>query len=680
MMKKYMTHFGLMFTAALVFFACNEAPEPVEETAAETEFEWMTEQFADVKIIRYQIPAWDELSLANKKLAYFLSQAGLSARDIIYDQNYKHNLHIKRTLEKAYDGFEGDKTTADWKAFETYLKRIWFSNGIHHHYSYDKFVPGFSQEYLQSVLDATGLSLSEEVMTVIFDPSVDAKKVSKEAGEDLVAASAVNFYGDGITQAEVEAFYKDKAAKAEDLARPLSYGLNSKLVRDADGNITERVYKVGDMYSDALEQTVFWLQKAVEVAENTQQREALELLIAFYVSGDLKTWDAYNVAWVNDTTGVVDYIQGFIEVYNDPLGYTGSFESIVQIRDLDASKKMKVIAENAQYFEDNSTILPEHKKENVVGITYNFINVASEAGDASPTTPIGVNLPNANWIRAEYGSKSVSLGNIVAAYDKAGAAGMLEEFSYDSVEVQLAEKHGDQAAKLHTALHEVIGHASGKINEGVGTPKQTLKNYASTIEEARADLVALYYIFDPKLIEIGVMDHMDVAKHQYNSYIKNALMLQMRRLEPGAKIEQDHMRNRQLVAAWAFEKGSADNVISKEIKDGKTYFVVNDYEALRALFGELLRDIQRITSEGDFEAAQALVETYGVVIDADIHAEVLERSAQFKSAPYGGFINPRLVAVEEGGNITDIKVEYPDDFASQMLEYAGKYTFLPDYN
>jgi dipeptidyl-peptidase-3 len=679
-MKKYMTHFALMFTAVFILFACNEAPEPVEETTAETEFEWMTEQFADVKIIRYQIPAWDELSLANKKLAYFLSQAGLSARDIIYDQNYKHNLHIKRTLEKAYSAFEGDRTTADWKAFETYLKRIWFSNGIHHHYSYDKFVPGFSQEYLQSVLTATGLSMNDEVMAVIFDPSVDAKKVSKEADADLVAASAVNFYDNGITQAEVEAFYKAKAAKAEDPKRPLSYGLNSKLVRDADGNITERVYKVGDMYSAALEQTVSWLQKAVEVAENPQQRKALELLIAYYVSGDLKAWDDYNVAWVNDTTGVVDYIQGFIEVYNDPLGYTGSFESIVQIRDLDASKKMKVIAENAQYFEDNSTILPEHKKENVVGITYNFINVASEAGDASPTTPIGVNLPNANWIRAEHGSKSVSLGNIVAAYDKAGAAGMLEEFSYDSVEVELSKKHGDQAAKLHTALHEVIGHASGKINDGVGTPKQTLKNYASTIEEARADLVALYYIFDPKLIEIGVMDHMDVAKHQYSSYIKNALMLQMRRLEPGAKIEQDHMRNRQLVAAWAFEKGSANNVISKETRDGKTYFVVNDYEALRALFGELLRDIQRITSEGDFNAAQKLVETYGVVIDADVHAEVLERSAQFKSAPYGGFINPRLVAVEEDGIITDIKVEYPDDFASQMLEYAGKYTFLPEYN
>ena len=679
-----MRNFHFAWTAYLAAFlfltACQEesakttiTPEPAEQ------FAYMTEQFADVKIIRYQIPAWDELSLENKKLAYYLAQAGLSARDIIYDQNYRHNLTIRRTLEKVYRDYEGEKTTEDYKAFETYLKRIWFSNGIHHHYSYDKFTPGFSREFLMAALSETGNTLTDEVLTVIFDPAVDAKKVSKEADIDLVEASAVNFYGPGLTQKEVEAYYKKMAEKGNK-KEPVSYGLNSKLIKNDNEKIEEQVYKVGGMYGPALEETVFWLEKAAEVAENEQQRKALGLLIEYYKTGDLQTWDAYNIAWVNDTTSTVDYIQGFVEVYNDPLGYRGSFESIVQIRDLDASAKMKVLAENAQYFEDNSPIADNHKKESVVGISYNFINVASEAGDASPSTPIGVNLPNANWIRADHGSKSISLGNIVSAYEKAGTGGFLEEFSHDTTEVRLSEKHSKVSDKLFTALHEVIGHASGKINEGVGTPKQTLKNYASTIEEARADLVALYYLPDPKLVEMGVMDNVEVGRHAYDNFIKNALMLQMRRIEPGNNIEEDHMRNRQLIAAWAFEKGAPDNVISKINRDGKTYFKINDYEKLRMIFGDLLKEMQRITSEGDFAAAQKLVEDYGVKVDPALHAEVLERSVQFKSAPYGGFINPNLVAVEENGVITDVKVEYPDDFSKQMLDYADKYTFLPAVN
>lgn len=639
----------------------------------------MTEQFDDIKIIRYQIPAWDELSMNNKKLAYYLTQAGLAGRDMMYDQNYRHNLVIRRTLEDAYRAYEGDKEAADWKAFETYLKKIWFSNGIHHHYSHDKFEPGFTREYLGKLMEASGGKLSEEVLNVIFDPSIDAKKVTKDATKDLVLASAINFYGPNVTTADVESYYK-KLMADKDPERPISYGLNSRLVKDSTGTLSEKVWKVGGMYSASLIKVIGWLEKATSVAENPQQKEALELLIEYYRTGDLKKWDDYNIAWVKDTTSTVDYINGFVEVYNDPLGYRGSYENIVEIRDLDASKKMKVIAENAQYFEDVSSIMDEHKKSKVVGISYNFINVAGEAGDASPSTPIGVNLPNANWIRAEHGSKSVSLGNIVGAYDKAGTSGFLKEFSNDSNEIMLSKKYGKQADKLLTALHEVIGHASGKINPGVGTPKETMKNYSSTLEEARADLVALYYMLDPKLIEMGVMDDLDVGRHAYDDYIKNGLMLQLRRLKAGEIIEEDHMRNRQLNASWAFEKGEAENVISQVKRDGKTYFEINDYDKLRTIFGDLLREIQRIKSEGDFPAAQALVEDYGVQVDQAIHAEMLERSAQFDSAPYGGFINPRLVPVEEDGFITDIKVEYPTDFAGQMLEYDEKYTTLPDVN
>ncbi len=671
---------------AVTFASCgqNESGDKNKSTPTDTlktsdsddDFQYQTEQFADVKIIRYRIPAWDKLSLQDKSLVYYLTQAGLAGRDIMYDQNYRYNLVIRNTLENIYRNYNGDKTGDDWKNFEIYLKRIWFSNGIHHHYSYEKFDPGFSREYFQGLLKDTGNEMSDEVMTVIFDPSVDAKKVSKDATGDLVMASAVNFYGPDVTEADVEKFYKNKRAN-KDSKEPISYGLNSKLVKNADGTLEEKVYKVGGMYGPALERIVFWLEKAKGVADNPQQAKAIDLLISYYQTGDLKTWDDYNIAWVQDTTGTVDYINGFIEVYNDPMGYRGSYETIVEIKDLDASEKMKVLADHAQYFESESPIADAFKKESVVGISYNFINVAGEAGDASPSTPIGVNLPNADWIRKEYGSKSISLGNIVSAYEKAGTKGFLEEFSNDSAEVESSREYSAQAAKLMTALHEVIGHASGKLAPGVGTPKQTLKNYASTLEEARADLVALYYLMDPKLIEFGVMDDIDVGHTAYDSYIKNGLMLQLRRLEPGASIEQDHMRNRQTVAAWVYEKGKQDSVIVKEVRDGKTYYDIRDYDALRNLFGQLLAEVQRIKSEGDYQAGKDLVETYGVQVDPNIYNEVIKRTERFQSAPYGGFINPKLVADEKDGKITDVHVEYPDDFATQMLEYSEKYSNLP---
>lgn len=688
-MKYQFTRLAIIALFATTMVACGGGGDqansdataaPAEDTLVAEDFQYMTEQFDDIKIIRYQIPSWDELSLNNKKLAYYLTQAGLCGRDIMYDQNYRHNLTIRRTMEAIYTSYAGDKTAEEWKAFEIYLKKVWFANGIHHHYSYDKFETGFSKAYFQSLLDATESKMDEGAMTAMFDPDFDNKKVSKAGGVDLIKASAVNFYAPEITQAEVEAYYKKKMMSSTDPEHPLSYGLNSKLVKNADGEIEERIWKVGGMYSPAIEKMVSWLELATGVAENLQQKQALELLVEYYKTGDLKKWDDYNIVWVSDTTSTVDYINGFVEVYNDPLGFRGSFENIVEIKDLDASAKMKVIAANAQYFEDNSPIMDEHKKSKVVGISYNFINVVGEAGDASPSTPIGVNLPNANWIRSEYGSKSVSLGNIVSAFAKAGTGGFLEEFSHDSIEIAFSKEYGKQADKLHTALHEVIGHASGKLNPGVGTPKETLKNYSSTLEEGRADLVALYYMLDPKLIEMGVMADLDCGRHAYDDYIKSGLMTQLRRLKEGDVIEEDHMRNRQLVSAWAFEQGEADSVISMVTRDGNTYFEINDYDKLQVIFGDLLREIQRIKSEGDFEAGKALVEGYGVQVDAALHKEMLARSAQFNSAPYGGFINPMLEAVEENGEITDIKVVYPDDFTEQMLYYAKEYTLLPNEN
>lgn len=668
-------------TAAALLSACGQAPEKTEEKKMDTtekeivagEFEYMAEQFADIKIIRYKIGGFDNLTPSQKELVYYLYQVSLSGRDIIYDQNYKYNIKIRKALENVVANYSGDKENEEWKNFMIYAKRVWFSNGIHHHYSTAKLKPECSKEFFNQILSETNTTLENGIVEIMFDDVSDMKRVNLDPEKDLIAGSANNFYGEGITQAEVEAFYAAKIDKND--KEPISYGLNSTLVKDADGNLVEQVWKVGGKYSASIEKMVYWLTKAIDVAESEDQKKGFELLIEYYKTGDLKLWDEYNIQWAKTTGDVVDYINGFIEVYGDAMGYRATYESIIQIKDFEASARMKVLQDNVQWFEDNSSIAPEHKKAEVVGVTYKVINVAVESGDASPSTPIGVNLPNANWIRAKHGSKSVSLGNIVEAYSLAGGKSMLKEFCYSDEEFERADKYGKLASKLHTALHEVVGHASGKLNDGVGTPKETLKSYASTLEEGRADLVALYYLLDPKLIEYGLMESLEVGKAEYDSYIRNGLMAQLRRLDMGDEIEEAHMRNRQLVAAWVYEKGQAENVIEKKEKEGKTYFVINDYEKLRVLFGDLLKEIQRVKSEGDYEAGMALVENYGVKVDPAIHQEVLDRSAKLDIPPYGGFINPKLVSVEEDGKIVDVKVEYPSDFTKQMLEYGKEYSF-----
>ena len=673
----------VVFACTQLFFSCKNDNSTSKNdnlfVTLDTEsFPYMVEQFADLKILRYQLPGWENLTLKEQKLVYYLTQAGLSGRDIMWDQNYRHNLTIREALETIYTTFNGDKSTEGWIAFETYLKRVWFSNGIHHHYSNAKLKPDFSAEYLKSLLDATTATLEGEAFKVLFNDK-DSKKVNQAKNADNVLESAVNFYGPNVTNKNVEIFYAAKSSPNPD--KPLSFGLNSQLVKE-NGELKERVYKSGGLYGTAIDEIVKWLELAKSVAENKAQGDALGLLIQYYKTGDLQTWDDYNVAWTAATEGNIDYINSFIEVYNDPLGYRGSYETIVQIKDFDMSAKMAVLSENAQWFEDNSPLMPEHKKKNVVGVSYKTVNVAGEAGDATPATPIGVNLPNANWIRAEVGSKSVSLGNIINAYNNSGSSGRLKEFVHDDQEYELEKKHGQLADKLHTALHEVVGHASGQLNPGVGETKETLKNYASTLEEGRADLVGLYYLYDSKLQELGLVeDWKAVGMAAYDGYIRNGLMTQLIRLELGDDVEEAHMRNRQWVSAWAFEKGQKDNVIEKVTRDGKTYFNINDYDKLHELFGQLLRETQRIKSEGDFEAVQALVEGYGVKVDQAIHAEVLERNKQFKSAPYSGFVNPVLEPVtDENGAISEIKVNYAKDFESQMLYYSKHYNFLPNVN
>ena len=656
----------------ITVFSCTN------KTESESKFNFFAEQFEDIKVLRYQIPGFDQLSLQQKKLVYFLTEAGLAGRDIMYDQNYRHNLSIRRALEKVYVNYKGNRDTEDWNNFEVYLKRIWFANGIHHHYSNDKFDPNFSRDYLNRLLSETGSELNSEAFEVIFN-DIDSKKVNRDASKGLVLGSAVNFYGDDVTENDVDNFYS--SLKSPDPKKPLSLGLNSKLVKE-DGKLIEKVYRVGGMYSSSIEKIIYWLEKAKEVAENQKQEKGLELLIRYYKTGDLKTWDDYNVAWVEATEGDVDYINGFIEVYNDPKGYRGSYESVVQIKDFEMSKKMSAISNEAQWFEDNSTIMDAHKKKNVVGISYNTVNVAGESGDASPSTPIGINLPNANWIRANHGSKSISLGNILYAYGQAGSTGRLEEFAYSKEEIELEKKYGKDSDNLHTALHEVIGHASGQIVEGVGTPKETLKSYASSLEEARADLVGLYFIPDKKMESLGIAESAeDMGRTSYDGYIRNGLVTQLIRIKLGDDVEQSHMRNRQMVSKWVYERGKSENVIEKINRDGKTFFVINDYVRLRELFGELLREVQRIKSEGDFEAGKNLIETYGVKIDQDLHEEILRRNEKFNSAPYSGFINPVLVPVYNSDNeIVDINITQPKDFASQMIDYAEKYTTLPNYN
>jgi dipeptidyl-peptidase-3 len=649
----------------------------------EKEFSYRAEQFADLQVLRYKIPGFEKLTPKEKELAYYLYQAALCGRDIIWDQHNKHNLAIRRTLENIYTTYKGDKNSEDYKKFVVYTKRIWFSNGIHHHYAKYKILPEFSEAYFEELVknsDAKGFPMPvNEVLSklkpVIFDPNIDAKGVDLDPSKDVIQASANNNY-EGVTQKEVEEFYKAKINPND--PTPVSYGLNSKLVKE-NGQLVEKVWKVGGMYSQAIEKIVFWLEKALTVAENEKQKKWMQLLIEYYKTGDLKKFDEYNIAWVQDTESKLDAVNGFIEVYGDALGYRGAFESVVSFRDEEATKRIAAISKEAQFFEDNSPIKPEHKKKNVVGITAKVITVITESGDASPSTPIGINLPNADWIRKNHGSKSVNLGNIVDAYNlSAAGSGFLEEFAYNQEEIELEKKYGALADNLHTDMHEVIGHASGQLNPGKST--DMLKNYASTLEEARADLVALYYLMDKKLIEIGVMSTLDVGKAAYNDYISNGLMKQLVRLKEGEDLEEAHMRNRQLVAAWVYEKGKKDNVIEKVKKDGKTYFVIRNYEKLRGLFGDLLREIQRIKSEGDYEAGKKLVESYGVKVDKELHKEVLERYKKLNIAPYRGFINPVLIPVEKDGKIVDVQVKYPANFDEQMLYYAKNYSYLPVSN
>ncbi|MBF25488.1 MAG: dihydrofolate reductase [Flavobacteriales bacterium] len=689
----------IIYTTLLLLTSCSNI-----EKSNEDNFKYLTEQFADLKMIRYQVPGFENLDLKQKKLIYYLSQASLSGRDIIFDQNYRHNLRVRRTLEAIVANYPGNRDTEDFAAFMEYTKRIWFSGGIHHHYASKKITPNFSSEYfINELINKTESSneysfplidgedkmdLARSLDQIIFNPNIDSKRVNRDANVDIILSSANNYYGINVDTNDVNNFYPKSQKKAPE------YGLNSKLCKMTNGKLYEQVYKIDGMYSDAIKEIVYWIKKAKTVAENEEQSKSFDLLIEYYTTGDINKWDEYCVQWVQTLTDI-DWINGFVEVYGDAAGRKGAYESIVQIKDLEASKTTEVINEYVQWFEDNSSIMDEHKKENVIGVTYKVVTVAMESGDASPSSPIGVNLPNNNWIRTEKGSKSVSLGNLIAAYSGAATgSGFLKEFCDTEEEIIRAKKYGDKADKLGTLLHEVVGHASGKINEGVGTPKETLKNYKSTLEEARADLVALYYIMNPKLVEIGLMESLDYGKAEYDSYIRNGLMLQLRRIELGQNIEQDHMRNRQLVASWAYQKGLQDNVIEKKIKyiptlseSGdtlelkKTFFVVNDYNKLQNIFGQLLREIQRITSEGDFKAGQALVENFGVKVDIDIHKEVLNRSKQFNSAPYGGFINPKYsLSKNDNKEIIDVIIEYPEDFTTQMMDYAKNYSFLPHIN
>ena len=654
--------------------------------AAQEDFRVEVERFADVRILRYRVPGFEALDARTKKLLYCLYEAALCGREITYDQKYRYNLSIKRALEQIVRSYSGDRDTADFRALTLYLKRMWFANGIHHHYAHDKFHPEFSAAAFAAFVRGTpaefplreGQSLEDfidELMRVIFDPSVDAKLVSKNADRDVLTSSAVNFYS-GLTQPEVEAFYAKQPV--EGVAAPVSFGINSRLVK-VDGVPVEQVQKVGGRYTEAIERIVAWLETAASCAENETQQAALEKLIRFYRTGGLEDWDDYNIAWLRDTESHVDVVNGFIEVYNDPLGMRGTFESVVSFRDPEATRRVGTIAATAQWFEDHMPFFGRHKKQNVTGISGKAITVVIESGDASPSTPIGINLPNSDWIRREHGSKSVTLANVVAAYN-AVRGGVDREFSFGAAEIERNERYGELAATLHVDLHEVIGHGSGQLERGVGPLHETLKNYGSTLEEARADLVALYFAVDPKLVELGLMPSVEVGHAAYDQFIRNALLQQLNRVELGKELEEDHMRNRQLIAAWAYEHGLKDNVIERRTRDGKTFFVVNDHAKLRSLFGQLLRELQRIKSTGDYAAIRELVERYAVKVDPALHAEVRARYAALDVPAYAGFMGPRLVPVLRGEEIVDVRIEYPDDFAAQMLEYADRYAFLPAWN
>ena len=674
-----------MVTALSLLTACGGNPK----TTAEAEkIDYTVEQFADLQILRYRVPGFEDLSLKQKELVYYLTEAALQGRDILFDQNGKYNLTIRRMLEAVYTGYKGDKNTPDFKAMEVYLKRVWFSNGIHHHYGSEKFVPGFTPEFFRQAVqsvDAATLPLAEgqtveqlceEVFPVIFDPTVMPKRVNQAAGEDLVLTSACNYY-DGVTQQEAEDFYN--ALKNPQDETPVSYGLNSRLVKE-DGKIQEKVWKVGGLYGQALEKIVYWLKKAEGVAETPEQKAVIAKLMEFYETGDLKTFDEYAILWVKDLNSRIDFVNGFTESYGDPLGMKASWESLVNFKDLEATQRTELISGNAQWFEDHSPVDGQFKKEKVKGVSAKVITAAILAGDLYPATAIGINLPNANWIRSHHGSKSVTIGNITDAYNKAAHGnGFNEEFVYSDAELQLIDKYADVTDELHTDLHECLGHGSGKLLPGVAP--DALKAYGSTIEEARADLFGLYYVADPKLVELGLTPSADAYKAQYYTYLMNGLMTQLVRIEPGNNVEEAHMRNRQLIARWVYEKGAAEKVVELVKKDGKTYVVINDYEKVRDLFDRLLAEIQRIKSTGDYAGAHDLVEAYAVKVDPALHAEVLERYKKLNLAPYKGFVNPKYeVVTDADGTITDVTVTYDEGYAEQMLRYSKDYSTLPSVN
>ena len=674
---------------ACAAFALLTACSGSKTTTAEADkFDYTVEQFADLQILRYRVPGFENLSLQQKELVYYLTEAALQGRDILFDQNGKYNLRIRRTLEAVYTGYKGDKNTPDFKAMEVYLKRVWFSNGIHHHYGSEKFVPGFAPEFFKEAMlsvDASTLPLAEgqtveqlcdELFPVIFDPAVMPKRVNQAAGEDLVLTSACNYY-DGVTQKEAEDFYN--AMKDPKDETPVSYGLNSRLVKE-NGKIQEKIWKVGGLYGQAIDKIVYWLKKAEGVAENPEQKAVIAELIKFYETGDLKTFDEYAILWVKDLNSLVDFVNGFTESYGDPLGMKASWESLVNFKDMEATHRTEIISGNAQWFEDHSPVDKQFKKDEVKGVSAKVITAAILAGDLYPATAIGINLPNSNWIRSHHGSKSVTIGNITDAYNKAAHGnGFNEEFVYSDAELQLIDKYADLTGELHTDLHECLGHGSGKLLPGVDP--DALKAYGSTIEEARADVFGLDYVADPKLVELGLTPNEDAYKAEYYTYLMNGLMTQLVRIEPGNNVEEAHMHNRQLIARWVFEKGAADKVVELVKKDGKTYVVVNDYEKLRELFGELLSEIQRIKSTGDYQGAHDLVENYAVKVDPALHAEVLERYKKLNLAPYKGFVNPKYEAVvDAAGKITDVKVTYDEGYAEQMLRYSKNYSNLPSIN
>lgn len=664
---------------------------PDKQTEADTvpaDFKYEVDAFADLEILRYYVPGFNNLTLEQKELVYYLSMAAIEGRDILFDQNNRYNLAIRRTLEAIYGNFKGDKNSADYKEFEVYLKRVWFSNGIHHHYGEEKFLPGFSKEFFaeqvknlpaELVPVKEGQSVDDfiKMLTpVMFDARVMAKKVNQSGG-DLILTSANNYYGEGVTQKEVQDFYG--AMKDTTDLTPISYGLNSRLVKE-DGKLIEKVWKVGGLYSPAIEKIVFWLEKAQAVAENDAQKNVVSKLISYYKSGDLKTFDQYAVAWVEDLNSQVDFVNGFTEVYGDALGIKASWESIVNFKNVEATKRTEIISSNAQWFEDHSPVDKSFKKEKVKGVSAKVITVAQLGGDCYPATPIGINLPNADWIRKDHGSKSVTIENIMEAYDAAGAhTGFGKEFMWSDAEVNMIKEYGFITDVLHTDLHECLGHGSGKLLPEVDP--NALGEFSSTIEEARADLFGLYFLADAKLVELGIIPNADAYKAEYYKFMMNGLMTQLVRIEPGKDIEEAHMRNRQLIAKWVYEKGKADNVVEYKVRDGKTYVVVNDYTKLRTLFGDLLAEIQRIKSEGDFNGAKAIVANYAVKVDQKLHKEVLERYKTLNMKPYKGFVNPVFQLVQDkDGKITDVKISYTEGYAEQMMRYSKEFSTLPTYN